>query len=52
MNDKKSKRLFFRTSILILLLLLVGYTLYQNLTKNSSKSLQLGEKAPNFKLEN
>lgn len=48
---KKSKRLYFRTTILIILLSLVGYTLYNNLVGEKSKQPNVGDVAPNFKLE-
>jgi peroxiredoxin len=48
MSNKK-KRLITRTIILVVLLGVVGFTLYQNLHKD--KKVAIGDKAPNFKLE-
>lgn len=51
MKNIKSKRLIFRTVILIGLFILMGYALYQNLIKDNATGLELGDQAPNFKLE-
>ncbi|MGE8203557.1 thiol-disulfide oxidoreductase ResA [Heyndrickxia sp. NPDC080065] len=50
MKNKK-KRLLIRTLILVLLFGMVGYTLYQNLTKDNKGKVTVGKTAPNFELE-
>lgn len=45
MSQTKQKRLIFRASILAVLILAVGYTLYANATKESQGALAAGDKA-------
>jgi peroxiredoxin len=49
--DKKKKRLWIRTIILLILASAVGYTLYANLTKDEKGSVQKGDRAPDFVLK-
>ncbi|MED4934984.1 thiol-disulfide oxidoreductase ResA [Heyndrickxia coagulans] len=51
MSQTKQKRLIFRASILAVLILAVGYTLYANATKESQGALAAGDKAPDFILK-
>lgn len=48
--NKKKRRLFIRTSILLLLISAVGYTLYANFTKEARGQLKIGDHAPDFVL--
>lgn len=47
---KKKRRLFIQTSILLLLISAVGYTLYVNFTKEARGQLKVGDHAPDFVL--
>lgn len=40
-----------RTTILSILILLIGFTLYNSVLKKEAEGVELGETAPNFKLE-
>ncbi|MFC0523105.1 thiol-disulfide oxidoreductase ResA [Pontibacillus salicampi] len=51
MADKKKKRLVFRSVMLAIMLSAVGFALYSSFTKGSSEQIQVGDEAPNFKLE-
>lgn len=46
--DKKKRRLWMRTVILLLLGAAVVFALYTNLTKDNKDQLQIGSEAPNF----
>ncbi|BCB04584.1 thiol-disulfide oxidoreductase ResA [Bacillus sp. KH172YL63] len=49
--NKKKRRLLIRTTILIVLISAVAYTLYANFTKDERGMLKAGDKAPDFVLE-
>ncbi|MET3696161.1 peroxiredoxin [Bacillus oleivorans] len=49
--EKKQNRLILRTIILVLLFSAVGYALYSNLTQADRETIGVGDKAPNFALE-
>lgn len=51
MSQKKKQRLIIRTIILIILISAVAYTLYANLTKESRGEIKVGDKAPDFVLQ-
>ncbi|MCM3236865.1 thiol-disulfide oxidoreductase ResA [Heyndrickxia oleronia] len=51
MSQKKKQRLVIRTIILVVLIAAVSYALYNNLTKDSRKALRVGDKAPDFVLQ-
>ncbi len=46
----KKRRLWIRTAILSLLAVAVGFSLYANFTKGDVQKVEIGEKAPDFKL--
>ncbi|HZG73167.1 MAG TPA: thiol-disulfide oxidoreductase ResA, partial [Chondromyces sp.] len=46
--DKKKKRFYIRSSILAILALAVGFSLYTNLTKDERGNLKKGDQAPDF----
>jgi len=48
--DKKKRRLFMRSIILIILFVAILFTVYTTLTKEKNKVLQIGDSAPNFTL--
>jgi len=48
--DKKKKRFYMRTVILVLMTLAIVFTIYSNLTKEKNEILQVGDKAPDFVL--
>lgn len=48
--DKKKKRLIMRTSILLIIVVALGYTIYSSIF-NESKVVKSGEAAPNFHLQ-
>lgn len=50
-TNKKKKRLIFRSVMLTIMLAAVAFALYSNFTKDKKDILQVGEEAPNFKLE-
>jgi len=47
---KKKNRFFMRTAILLVLAGAIGFTLYNNATKENREVLQVGDPAPDFKL--
>lgn len=47
---KKKKRLVFRSVLLFIIAIAVGYTFYNNVFHDKSGSVQKGEKAPDFEL--
>lgn len=51
MSQKKKQRLVIRTIILVVLIAAVSYALYNNLTKDSRKALKVGDKVPDFVLQ-
>jgi len=48
--DKKKKRLWVRTVILLILAAAVGYTVYANATRDEKGTVQKGDQAPDFVL--
>ncbi|GKW46953.1 thiol-disulfide oxidoreductase ResA [Planococcus sp. NCCP-2050] len=50
MATKKKNRFFMRTAILLVLAGAIGFTLYNNATKENREVLQVGDPAPDFKL--
>ena len=48
--EMKKRRLLIRTAILSLLAAAVGFSLYANFTKGDVQKVEIGEKAPDFKL--
>jgi peroxiredoxin len=48
--EMKKRRLWIRTAILSLLAAAVGFSLYANFTKGDVQKVEIGEKAPDFKL--
>lgn len=48
---KKKQRLIMRTAILGLLIVIIGYTLYANFTKDEREAAKVGDDAPNFVLK-
>lgn len=50
MSDKKKRRLFIRSVILIIMLIAVAYTLYASLTKDKQTKISVGQEAPDFVL--
>ena len=46
----KKRRLWIRAAILFLLAAAVGFSLYANFTKGDVQKVEIGEKAPDFKL--
>ncbi|MCM3389337.1 thiol-disulfide oxidoreductase ResA (plasmid) [Ureibacillus chungkukjangi] len=48
--DKKSRRLFMRLFILVILAGAIVFTVYNSLTKEKNKVLQVGDAAPDFEL--
>lgn len=48
--DKKKKRFYIRTVILVLMTFAIVFTIYSNLTKEKNEILQVGDKAPDFVL--
>lgn len=48
--DKKKKRLMMRTSILMIIVVALGYTIYSSIF-NESKVVKSGDIAPNFHLQ-
>ncbi|MCD5323042.1 MULTISPECIES: thiol-disulfide oxidoreductase ResA [Pontibacillus] len=51
MADKKKKRLIFRSIILVVLAIAVGFALYSSFTDGEKAVLKEGDTAPNFKLK-
>jgi len=49
--NRKRTRLFIRTSILIVLVCAVSFTLYQNYIKSNDLEISKGKAAPNFALK-
>ncbi|MBU0905911.1 MAG: thiol-disulfide oxidoreductase ResA [Firmicutes bacterium] len=50
MNNRKNKRFIIRISILVLLVVIIIFTIYNNLTKETTGVLKVGDMAPNFEL--
>ncbi|WP_144512080.1 thiol-disulfide oxidoreductase ResA [Bacillus sp. FJAT-22090] len=48
--NKKKKRFYMRSIILIIMVGAISFTIYSNLTKEKTAILQVGDKAPNFAL--
>lgn len=47
--DKKKKRLIMRTSVLLIIIVAIGYTIYSS-AFNENKVVKPGDEAPNFQL--
>jgi peroxiredoxin len=50
MNNKKKKRFIMRIAILALLFAVIVFTIYNNLNKETTEVLKVGDKAPDFEL--
>ncbi|WP_084245450.1 thiol-disulfide oxidoreductase ResA [Planomicrobium okeanokoites] len=50
-TNKKRNRAFMRLAILSLLVLAIGYTIYNSVTADDVEVLRVGDKAPDFTLE-
>jgi len=50
MNNKKEKRFIIRITILLLLVGVIVFTIYTNLTKERTEVLKVGDEAPDFSL--
>ena len=50
MMDKKKKRFYMRTVILLLMTVAIVFTIYSNLTKERTEILKAGDNAPDFAL--
>ncbi len=50
-SNKKRNRAFMRLAILSLLVLAIGYTIYNSVTAEDVEVLKVGDKAPDFVLE-
>lgn len=48
--DKKKKRFYMRTIILVLMVVAIIFTIYTNLTKERTALIQVGDDAPDFAL--
>lgn len=48
--NKKRNRLFFRSSLLLILASAVIFAIYSGLTKETQNTLKVGDEAPNFEL--
>lgn len=50
MDNKKKKRFIMRVTILVLLISVIVFTIYNNLTKEKIEVLKVGDEAPDFSL--
>ncbi|WP_144513306.1 MULTISPECIES: thiol-disulfide oxidoreductase ResA [Bacillaceae] len=50
MENKKKKRFYMRLILLVLMVGIISFTIYSNLTKEKNSVLQVGDEAPDFVL--
>jgi peroxiredoxin len=50
MNNKKQKRFYMRLILLVLMVAVIVFTIYSNLSKDKNEVLQVGDEAPDFVL--